>query len=107
MPIDNFKLDFWAGTMVLGTLQVKIHFPEPQSLKEKRFILKSLMTRLRQEFNAGIAELDGMDLWQHSVIAAVCVGNERKEVDRVLDQIMRFLDRENELRVVDHQKELL
>ena len=86
---------------------MKLHFPEPQSLKEKRFVLKSVVTRLRDQFNASIAELDGMDLWQSSVIAAACVGREKKEVERLLGEIMNFLDRQEHLRVVDHQKELL
>lgn len=78
--------------MIVGTLQLKLHFPEPQSLKEKRFVLKSFLTRFRQEFNAGICELDGMDLWQFSVIAAVCVSKERSEVERLLSNIMNFID---------------
>ena len=92
--------------MIVGTLQLKIHFPNPQSLKEKRMLLKSLLTRLRQEFNAGIAELDGMDLWQYSVIGAVCIGREKKELDQILDKILGFLDRENNLQVIEHEKEL-
>ncbi len=93
--------------MVVGTLQLKLHFPEPQSLKEKRFILKSFLARFRQEFNAGICELDGMDLWQYSVIAVVCVSKERSEVGRLLDQMMNFFDQEKGFRVTEHQKELL
>ena len=93
--------------MVLGTIQLRLHFPMPQSLKEKRSILKSVLTRIRQTFNIGLAEIDGMDLWQYSVIAAVCVGRERREVEKTLDQVREFLDREEELQVVDEQKELL
>ena len=93
--------------MVVGTLQLKLHFPDPQSLKEKRSILKSVLTRTRQAFNVGLAELDGMDLWQYSLIAAVCVGRERKEVEKLLDQVREFFDREEHLQVIEHQKELL
>ena len=93
--------------MVLGILQVKIHFPDPQSLKEKRMILKSVVTRFRQKFNAGIAELDGMDQWQMSVVAAACIGREKKEVDRTLNEMVNFFDREENLRIMEHQKELL
>ena len=93
--------------MVIGTLQTKIHFPNPQSLKEKRMILKRVLSRFRNEFNAGIAELDGMDLWQESLLAVVCVGRERKEVDRLLNRMLNFLDQERNLRVVEHQTELL
>ena len=93
--------------MVVGTLQLKLHFPEPQSLKEKRFVLKSFLTRFRQEFNAGICELGGMNLWQFSVVAAVCVARERNGAQHLLDRMMDFADREEGFRVVEHQKELL
>ena len=93
--------------MIIGSIQFKLHFPEPQSLKEKRSILKSVLTRIRQTFNVGLAEIGDMDLWQASLIAAVCVGRERKEVEKVLDEVGHFLDRENQLQVVGHQKELL
>ena len=79
----------------------------PQSLKEKRSILKSVLTRIRQTFNVGIAELDGMDLWQYSLIAVVGVARERKEVEKLLDQVNDFLNKEDHLQVIEHQKELL
>ena len=84
-----------------------MHFPLPQTLKEKRSILKSVLTRIRQSFNVGIAELDGMDLWQYSVLAVVSVGRERKEVEKLLDQVNEFLNREEQLQVIEFQKELL
>ena len=93
--------------MVIGALQVKLHFPEPQSLKEKRTILKSVLARLRNQFNVSISELEGMDLWQYTMIAAVCVAREKKEAERQLDQVIHFFDKEDKLRVVEHQKELL
>ena len=93
--------------MVVGTLQLQLHFPDPRSLKEKRFILKSVLTRLRQAFNAGFAELDGMDLWQSSTIAVVCVSREKREAEKLLNEVLKFLDQEEGLRVVEQQKELL
>jgi uncharacterized protein len=93
--------------MVVGTLQLKLHFPDPQSLKEKRCILKSLLTRFSQAFNAGIAELDGMDLWQYSVLGVVCVARERKEAEKLINHIRHFFDHENGCRVIEDQQELL
>ena len=93
--------------MVLGTLQLELHFPEPQSLKEKRFVLKSALTRLKQNMNVSVAELDGMDLWQFAVVGVACVGRERKDVDRLLDQVLNFFDREDGLVVSRHAREIL
>ena len=93
--------------MILGSLQLELHFPEPQSLKEKRFVLKSVLVRLRQKFNVSVAELDGMDLWQSSVIGIGTIGKHRKDVDRALTGVLNFFDREPDLRVSRYQKELL
>lgn len=93
--------------MVIGALQLKLHFPVPQSLKEKRFILQSLLARFRQRFNAGIAELEGMDLWQTSVLATVCVGRERRKVEQLMEEMVHFFDQEKEAQVLDQQREIL
>jgi uncharacterized protein YlxP (DUF503 family) len=93
--------------MIVGLLQVRLHFPDPQSLKEKRRILKSTVARLRQNHNIAVSEIDDMDLWQSTHLAAVCVGREKKEVDRVLDRVIYFLDHGRQWRMTDHQKELL
>ena len=45
--------------MLIGTLELALRFPEPQSLKEKRMILKSLVVRLRNRFNVSVAEIVG------------------------------------------------
>lgn len=37
---------------------------EPQNLKEKRAILKRIITRAKQKFNISIAETDYQDLWR-------------------------------------------
>ena len=50
-------------TQHLGVLTVSIHIPNAQSLKEKRFVLKSLKDKLRRNFNVSVAELDGQDKW--------------------------------------------
>lgn len=42
---------------------------EPQNLKEKRAILKRIVTRAKQKFNISIAETDYQDLWQRAEIS--------------------------------------
>ena len=50
---------------------------DSHSLKEKRHVVKSLKDRLRAQFNVSVAEIDGLDSWQNSVVAAVTVSSDR------------------------------
>ncbi len=93
--------------MILGTLQLELYFPDPQSLKEKRHILKSVLTRLKQRFNVSVAELDNMGKWQSSIIGVAYIGSNRNDVDRGLNSVLEFFDAEDKLEVVRQMKELL
>ncbi|PIQ86368.1 MAG: hypothetical protein COV74_05070 [Candidatus Omnitrophica bacterium CG11_big_fil_rev_8_21_14_0_20_45_26] len=93
--------------MTIGLLQLKVHFPNPQSLKEKRSILKRLHAKFRREFNAALSEIGDMNLWQSSVLASVCVARERQEAEKQLHRIMNFFDQERQLEVIAQQTELL
>jgi len=93
--------------MVIGTLQLELKFHAPQSLKEKRSMLKSFTTRLKRQFNVSIAELDGMDLWQRSLIAVGVVGRERTNVNQTLDYVLDFAEQESDFEIMNQQMELL
>lgn len=92
--------------MIIGTLQLELHFPKPQSLKEKRMILKSLVTRMRKRFNVSVAELDGMDLWQSSLVVVVAVGGEKKFVDQTLNYVADFVCAERETEMTNQRIEI-
>jgi uncharacterized protein len=92
---------------MVGTLHLELRFFSPQSLKEKRMILKSLTTRLRKQFNISIAEIDGMDVWQRSILAIAAAGREKSNINRTLDYILDFLADENDVEVTSQQMELI
>ncbi|HZS53518.1 MAG TPA: DUF503 domain-containing protein [Bryobacteraceae bacterium] len=69
---------------VIGVLTLDIHVEGSHSLKEKRHVVKSLKDRLRERFNVSVAEIDFLDSWQNSIIAAVTVSNDRVRAEQVL-----------------------
>ena len=71
----------------IGVLTLEIHVEESHSLKEKRHVVKSLKERLRERFNVSIAEIDFLDSWQHSVVAAVTVSNDRVHAEQILQAV--------------------
>ncbi len=67
------------------TLEIRVEYSH--SLKEKRHVVKSLKDRLRERFNVSVAEIDHLDSWQASVIAAVTVSNDRTHAEQVLQAV--------------------
>ncbi len=72
---------------VIGVLTLEIIVESSHSLKEKRHVVKSLKDRLRDRFNVAVSEIEGMDSWQHSVIAAVTVSSDRVFAEKVLNAV--------------------
>ncbi len=72
---------------VIGVLTLEIRVEEAHSLKEKRHVVKSLKDRLRERFNVSVAEIAHLDSWQHSVVAAVTVSNDRVYAEQVLQHV--------------------
>ena len=68
-------------------MTLEIHIEDSHSLKDKRHVVKSLKDRLRERFNVSVAEIDGLDSWQNSVIAAVTVSNGRVHAEQVLQAV--------------------
>jgi uncharacterized protein YlxP (DUF503 family) len=71
----------------IGVLTLDIHVEHSHSLKEKRHVVKSLKDRLRHRFNVSVAEIDGQESWQRSVIAAVTVSSSRQYAEQVLRSV--------------------
>ena len=79
-------------SMVIGLLEIDLHFPEAQSLKDKRQPLRSILARVRQNHNVSIAEVAHQNVWQRAGLAVVGVNTERASLDRMLDQILREVE---------------
>lgn len=71
----------------IGVLTLDIHVEHSHSLKEKRHVVKSLKDRLRERFNVAVAEIDHLDSWQNSVVAAVTVSSDRVHAEQVLNAV--------------------
>ncbi|HLH02986.1 MAG TPA: DUF503 domain-containing protein [Bryobacteraceae bacterium] len=72
---------------VIGVLTLEIYVEDSHSLKDKRHVVKSLKDRLRDRFNVAVAEIDGLDSWQSSVVAAVTVSNDRVHAEQLLQAV--------------------
>jgi len=92
--------------MVVKLLTVDLLFPGSSSLKEKRFVLKSLKSRLRQRFNVSVAEVDHQEKWQRCRLAVVMVGSDRRSVDTGCDRVLSFIEGDHRVEVTESRQEL-
>ena len=94
--------------MLIATLRLEIYLPSAHSLKEKRAVLKSVIARLQNEFNASVAEVDAQDLWQRGVIGVACVGSQQRYLEGQLDAVVRWIETNRpDVTILDIERDIL
>jgi len=93
--------------MVVGLCTIELQIPESASLKDKRRVLKSVVSRVRQKFNVSIAEVDHQDSWQLATLAVVCVSADARYVQGLLERVVSFIEGAHlDLVLLDYRNEL-
>lgn len=92
--------------MITGTCEVKLRIYGAKSLKEKRHIVKSIIGKLKSRFNISIAETDLNDLWQSSIIGFACVSNKTAHVNEVISKVVRFIEGDTRVEIIDYNMEI-
>jgi len=59
--------------MPIGVCTIHLHIPVNQSLKGKRQVLRSLIARVRRDFNVSVAEVDQQGAWQAATLGLACI----------------------------------
>jgi uncharacterized protein YlxP (DUF503 family) len=87
--------------MTIAAISWELHLPAAHSLKEKRSVLKSIKTRLHNEFNVSVAETGHHDSWQRSELTACVVAGDRRHAESILSTIDRFVESAPGCRIID------
>jgi uncharacterized protein YlxP (DUF503 family) len=94
--------------MVIGVCTLELSIPGATSLKDKRQVIKSVIARLRNQFNVSVAEVDLLDVRQGAIIAIVAVSNDRKYVHGLLTRAARWVEETRlDCELVDYEIELI
>ena len=78
--------------MIVGAALVELHVHGSRSLKAKRGVVRSIVSRVRSRFNVSVAEVGGQDTWQRAVLGLSVSGSERVRVRQTLDRVLAFID---------------
>jgi uncharacterized protein YlxP (DUF503 family) len=81
-------------TMHVGIARIELHLAENGSLKSKRMVVKSITQRVRNRFNVAVAEVDTQDAWQVATLGIVCVSEDRRHSNEMLNKVLDFIESE-------------
>ena len=84
-------------SVIIGRARVTLLFESTFSLKEKRGEMTSLSKRVRNRFNAAIAEIETLDDMRMGTFGIVVVSNSAGHANQMLSTIVEFMERSLDL----------
>ncbi len=91
--------------MIIAAMTIKLHVPWVHSLKEKRTEVKSLLTRVRSQFNVSAAEVGDQDIHQIITIGIAAIAANNAQADSILDSVLQFVEANSEGLVISIERE--
>jgi len=79
--------------MIIGTMRVVLFLPENGTIKDKRHVVKSILARVRNQFQVAAAEVEENDNLEAAVLGVVCVSNSAAHANDILQNSINFIER--------------
>ena len=83
--------------MFAALIEADLRIPGVRSLKEKRSVVKSLSSRLRNDLHCSVAEVDHQGSYQRAGLGVACAASTASGAERLAEQVDRAV--RDELRV--------
>ena len=93
--------------MVVGIGIITFRLHDCRSLKGKRKIIKSIISRMRNNFNASVAEVGSNDIYQRAEIGFSLVGNDKSFINSKIDKIFNMVDGLGLAEIIDTEMEII
>ena len=94
--------------MHVGVCRVSLRLPGNQSLKGKRQVARSIISRVSSKFNVSIAEVEDNDLWQRLTLGICCVSNSGNHANEVLERVVRHIEETRpDTELLDYEVEMI
>ena len=93
--------------MVLGYVIIDIQLFSPESLKEKRQIMKSLISKIKSNFNVSASEIGFNDKWQRAEIGISCISNDSKVINSTFNKIIDMIENKPDVEIINTKIEML
>ena len=79
--------------MYIAAAEVTLHIHASSSLKDKRRVVHSVVSKLRNQHSVSAAEVGANDSWNSATIGIAVVSGDRRTADRLLERAAAFVER--------------
>jgi uncharacterized protein len=86
--------------MLVGVCELELFIHSSNSLKEKRFVIKSIKDQVMKKFNVSIAEVKHQDKWQLAGLGIATVTNDHRIIRQTFDEIIKLIEFKGEAEIV-------
>ena len=93
--------------MVIAFAVFDLHLPGCRSLKEKRMIVRSLKSRLRNDFEVSAAEVGAQDLLERAELAVAAIGPDQVPLDQLLQRTLTFVEENLDGELLSYRNEFI
>ena len=92
--------------MIIAAMTFRLHAPWVHSLKEKRMVVKRLITQLQNKFHVSAAEVDEQDIHQIIVIGVAAVVPHHALADSLMEEISQFVETATDAQILEETREI-
>jgi len=93
--------------MQIGICTVRLGIPGTFSLKDKRQVCSSLFSKIRQNFNVSVTEVEDQNSFRKSTIAIVSVNTQTKDLNRTLSKVIEFIEKDFRVLIENYSIEII
>ncbi|HEW91888.1 MAG TPA: DUF503 domain-containing protein [Thermotogaceae bacterium] len=92
--------------MTVGVLKVTLRLFGIKSLKEKRSVIKHLISQISNKYNVSIIESDNQDSKVWASIAVALIRNSKDQVEQTMDSLVDLLEERMGMEISSEEREV-
>ncbi len=93
--------------MHVGVATIDIEVTDALTLKDKRQVVRSLLARIRNNFNVSAAEVGHLNAHTLTTFGIAAVANDKGYVHGMLEKVVDLIEREPRVLVLDYATEFV
>jgi uncharacterized protein YlxP (DUF503 family) len=93
--------------LVIAYAVYDLNLPGCRGLKDKRMVIRSLKSRIRNKFEVSVAETGHQDRHQRAELAVAVVGPDQPVLDALLQEILFFVESNFDGPILDYRNEFI
>jgi uncharacterized protein YlxP (DUF503 family) len=93
--------------MVVGFGIMTFRLHDCRSLKAKRRVVKTIISRLDRHFNASVAEVGSNDVYKEAKIGFALAGNSKRTINSKMDKMINMADELGLAELIDNEMEIM